>query len=55
MAGRESEPEPASLRWSLQSGASVENLMEEVTRRNLFRKEVIKKVTDGACTQAWPL
>ncbi|GLC39997.1 hypothetical protein PLESTB_000120100 [Pleodorina starrii] len=30
------------------NGANVENLMEEVTRRNLFRKEIIKKVTDGS-------
>lgn len=42
-------------KWTLErvlemhkSGASVENLMEEVTRRNLFRREVIKKVTDGS-------
>ncbi|EFJ41589.1 hypothetical protein VOLCADRAFT_98450 [Volvox carteri f. nagariensis] len=30
------------------SGGNVENLMEEVTRRNLFRREIIKKVTDGS-------
>lgn len=30
-----------------QTGGSVDQLLEEVTRRNLFRKEVIKKVTDG--------
>jgi hypothetical protein len=30
-----------------QAGGNVESLMEEVTRRNLFRKEIMKKVTDG--------
>ncbi|GIL58607.1 hypothetical protein Vafri_13622 [Volvox africanus] len=29
------------------NGGNVENMMEEVTRRNLFRREIIKKVTDG--------
>lgn len=41
-------------KWSIErvlelhaNGASVENLMEEVTRRNLFRREIMKKITDG--------
>ncbi|PNW77802.1 hypothetical protein CHLRE_10g452450v5 [Chlamydomonas reinhardtii] len=42
-------------KWSIdrvlelhKTGGSVDQLLEEVTRRNLFRKEVIKKVTDGS-------
>ncbi|GFR49409.1 hypothetical protein Agub_g11462 [Astrephomene gubernaculifera] len=41
-------------KWSIErvlelhkNGGSIENLMEEVTRRNLFRREVAKKVQDG--------
>ncbi|KXZ55238.1 hypothetical protein GPECTOR_3g379 [Gonium pectorale] len=30
------------------SGSSVESLLEEVTRRNLFRREILKKATDGS-------
>ncbi|KAG2482678.1 hypothetical protein HYH03_018413 [Edaphochlamys debaryana] len=29
------------------NGGNIDNLMEEVTRRNLFRREIIKKITDG--------
>jgi hypothetical protein len=40
--------------WSLErifevqkAGGNIESMVEEVTRRNLLRKEVIKGVTDG--------
>lgn len=30
-----------------QAGGSIDGLVEDVTRRNIYRKEVAKRVTDG--------
>ncbi len=43
-------------RWTLErvlqvheAGGKVESMIEEVTRRNMFRKELERRITDGAC------
>jgi hypothetical protein len=45
-------------RWSIervqevvQSGGSVEQLVDETARRNLYRKDLEKRLTDGRASQ----